>query len=121
RSVLPRLARNLVTTDEIEREVRGSIGKRDHAAAEVGAKIGLDLIGVVLEAGIDLAAIVARRAPRGLLGFQHDRSYALLREMQRSREPREAAADNRDFDTFVHLQRRRRRRRCGRVGVEAWR
>ena len=49
RAVLPRLAGNLIAADQVECVVRGTVGERDHAAAEVGAEIGLDLVRVVLQ------------------------------------------------------------------------
>ena len=101
RAVLPRLARDLVAADQIMREVRGAVGELDHAAAELGAEIGLDLIGIVLQAGIDLAAIVARRAPARLLRLQHQRLDALLGQMQRRGQAR-----------CSRRRRSRRRRSC---------
>ena len=101
RAVLPRLAGDLVAADQVEREVGGAVGKRDHAAAEVGAEIGLDLIGIVLEARIDLAAIVARCAPARLLRLQHGHVDALLGQMQRGGQPGKAAADDRDRNVLV--------------------
>ena len=83
RAILPRLAGDLVAADQVERVVRGAVGKRDHAAAKLSAEIGLDLVRVVLEARIDLAAIVARRAPARLLRLQHGHVDALLGQMQR--------------------------------------
>ena len=71
--------------DQIQREVGGAVGEVDHAAAELGTEIGFDLIRVVLEAGIDLAAIIAGGAPAGLLRFQHGCLHALLGQMQRGR------------------------------------
>ena len=98
RAVLPCLAGDLVAADQVEREVGSTVGKRDHAAAEVGAEIGLDLIGIVLQPRIDLPAIIARCAPARLLRFQHGHVDALLGQMQRRGQPGEAAADDRDRD-----------------------
>src|ERR1700739_2725351 len=61
RAVLPRLAGDLVATYQVEREVRGTVGKIDPAAAEVGTEISLDPIRVMLQPRIELPAIVARR------------------------------------------------------------
>ncbi|MGY4629774.1 hypothetical protein ACVWY3_007530 [Bradyrhizobium sp. USDA 4486] len=118
RAVLSRLARDLVAADQIMREIRRAIGERDHAAAELRAEIGLDLIGIVLQAGIGVAAIVAGRAPARLLRFQHQRLDALLRQMQRGGKPRVAAAHDRDGNALVRIERRRRNRCDGGVGVE---
>src|SRR5438093_1312459 len=91
------------------------------AAAEVGAEIGLDLIGIVLQPRIDLPAIIARCAPARLLRFQYDRVHTLLGQMQCRGQPGEAAADDRDRDALVRIERRRWCRRHGRIGIQAWR
>ena len=117
--VLPRLARDLVAANQIEREIGSAVGERNHAAAELGAEIGFDLVGIMLESGIDLPAIAARGAPARLLRFQHDRVHAQLRQMQRARQPRKAAADDRHGDASVAIERRCRRRRNRGLGVKA--
>ena len=78
RAVLSRLARNLVAADQVECEIGGAVGERDHATAQVGAEIGFDAVGIVLEPGIDLAAIVARCTPARLVRLQHRHADAQL-------------------------------------------
>ena len=119
RAVLPRLAFDSETPDQIEREHRRVVAERDHAPAEIGAERRLDRVGVELQAGIELAAIIARRAPAGLLGFEHDRLGALFGQMQRGRQSGKAAADDRDRHVLVDVERRRRNRRDGSVRIEA--
>ena len=59
RAVLTGLAGNLVAADQIEREGRRAVGKREHAPAEISAELFLDFVGRELEARIHLAAVVA--------------------------------------------------------------
>jgi hypothetical protein len=110
RAVLAGVAGNAEAADQLKREDRRVVGKRDHARAEIGAEFGLDRVGVELQAGIELAAIIAGSAPARLARFQHDRLDALFGEMQGGREPGKAAADNRHGHAAVGLERRQLKR-----------
>ena len=73
RAGLQCVARDLMTLDQPEHHIRRVAGQRDHAAAEIGAEVRHDLVGIVLQSRIDLPAIAPRRAPARLLRLQqHD-------------------------------------------------
>ena len=69
--------------DQIENDVGRVPGHFDHAPAEIRTEIGLHLVGVVFQPGIDLPAIAPRGAPAGLVALEHDDIGALFGEMQR--------------------------------------
>jgi hypothetical protein len=80
--------------DQVEGQLRRAARQRHHAPAHIRAEPGLDRVGVLLEAGIDLAAIAARSAPARRLRLQQSNGDAALGQMQRRGKPGEAAADN---------------------------
>src|SRR5882757_11567784 len=106
--------------DEIERKDRRVVGKRDHAPAEFNAEGRFDGVRIKLEPRIELTAVIARGAPARLLGFEDDRVGPLPGEMQRGRKYGKAATDDRDRHGPVGLERRRRNRRNGGIGIKAW-
>ena len=99
-----------MTAYQVERKHRRVVGERDHATAEVGAEIRLDRIGIEFQSRIELAAIIAGRAPARLLSFEHDRIGALFGQMQRGRQSGKAAANDCHRDILVDVERRRRNR-----------
>jgi hypothetical protein len=73
----------------------------------------------MLEPRVDLAAIAAGRAPPRLASFQNRHIGAALRNVQRRRQPGEAAADHDDANPLVAAKRRRRDRVPRSFGVKA--
>ena len=70
RTVLACFARNVMAPNERKDELRRAAGKRDHTPPEVGSKVTLDHVGVVLQARVHLTAIAPRSAPARLFGLQ---------------------------------------------------
>src|SRR5262249_33052182 len=94
-------------------------GERHHPPAQIGTEIRFNLIGVGLQARIDLTAIPAGGAPTGLMRLQHHDVDTLFGEVQRRRQSREARADDRDRHRPIARQRRRFRCRFRGFGIEA--
>jgi hypothetical protein len=67
RAGLACLADDLMPRGKVENDLRRVPGQLDHAPAKVGPEVRLDLIGIVLQARIDLPAIAAGGAPPRLM------------------------------------------------------
>ena len=106
-AALARLALHLIAADEVEHDVGGVAREVDHATAKIGPEILFDLVGIVFQPGIDLAAVASARAPAWLVRLQHRDLDAFLRQMQRRRQAGEAAADHGHIDLLVADERRR--------------
>ncbi len=68
-----------------------------HAPGHGAAMGGVDVAEREPEFGGDDTAIAAARAPAGMIGFEHDRRKAALRDMMRGRQPGIARADDDDI------------------------
>jgi hypothetical protein len=117
RAGLQRAASDLVALNKIEHQVGRVAGQRDHAPAQIGAEMFFHLVGIMLQAGIDLPAIAARGTPAGLPSLQHSDMDALFGKVQRRGKAGEPAADHHHVDLSIAIQWRRQRRGTRRVGV----
>jgi hypothetical protein len=97
--------------DEIEDEPRCPAGERIHPAAQILAEATFHLVRIMLETRIDLTAVSAGSAPTRFLGFQQHDPCTPLREMQGSRQSRDAPADHDDVGSYIPVEGRRRSRR----------
>ena len=98
--------------DQGEHQIRPAAGCPDDFRSEVL----FQLVRIVFQAGDDLPAVPPGSAPARLMGFQDQRLDAGFRQMQRGRQPGEAAAHDHDIGLMHALQPgivlRRSRGRC---------
>src|ERR1700677_3114080 len=113
-SAAARLGSEAEALDEVEHEIRGPTGEAPQALAALAAERGLDLIGIVFEAGNQLSAVAAGCAPARRLGLEDDGVAAGLRDMKRRGKAEIARADDENLrwgDADERLEPKRRDRR----------
>ena len=121
RAGLRRLTGDLMTGDEVKHHVRRIPRHPDHAATEIGAEVFLHRVGIVFQAGVDLAAVATGCAPARFMLLQHDHVCAVLGEMQRRGQSGKSATDHAHRGSFVAIQWRRIGRGPGGIGIKAGR
>jgi hypothetical protein len=99
-----------VLVDQLPHDVGRAADEVDETRAALGAEHGLELVGIELQAGDDLAAVAARAAEARFPGLEHDRLDAALGEMQRGREAGIAPANDTDIGRDRRLEGRCRDR-----------
>ena len=99
---------HLVLVDQFPHEVGRAADEVDQPRSALGPEHRLELVGIELQPRDHLAAVAARAAEARLLGLQHHRLDAALREMQRGREAAVARAHDADVGHHRLLQGRRR-------------
>ena len=104
---------------KIENDLRRVPGQLDHAPAKVGTEVRLDIIGIVLQARIDLPAVAAGGAPARLVCLQNGNIDSLLGKMERCGQACETSTDDGDGHTPIAVERWRRDGRPRGIGVEA--
>jgi hypothetical protein len=114
---LLRFAADLMALNETEEGFGSGIGKLHHPVAKC-AEIALDIVGIRLEAGIDMPAIAARGAEARLLRFQQQNIDAALGQMQCGGEAGDAAANDHDRGPCLPLKPRQIKRGNGCFCVE---
>ena len=115
-----RIALDPVLLDQIKDQRPAPGGAFAHAMPK-RAVFGLQNVWIILQAGIDLAAIAARGAPARGLCLQHDDPVTLFGKVQRGREASEARADHHSLGLCRAGQRRPFGRGIGRCRPEAGR
>ena len=111
RAVAHRLTVDGVRVDELEHLGRRLAEQRQDSFAVVRSEPLHDVARLKPQAGVDQADVAPRAAEADLDRLEGDDLRPRLGEPQRRREPRIAAADNRDVGANLALERRRRRRR----------